>query len=1235
MTWLQDFSLLYFPSRFALSWTQVVTLGLVVTAITIPFAFHAGPVLRFIWHCFIAPLGDKGDQRAALEKFYEGQAEVYDKTRNGLLRGRKTMLSLSAAHMQLMQKDLPEKKGLVWVDIGGGTGYNIEMMDQFMPISSFEAIYLVDLCEPLLQVARKRFATRGWTNVHVLCQDASTFTLPSWEEGANPQGSVDLVTLSYSLSMIPNFYNLLDRVDFVLRSSTGLVSVVDFYTSGRNPSLHSQSIGGEDKTCGWLSRWFWQIWFDLDAVHLGPARRDYLEYKFGTIKSYNGRNRFVLPLIVRIPYYIWLGRPRDCDTSQFTHAFEVEGGNTVGNCSPRSLASSSPVLANSIPTLEIGSPLLGSSTVSKPHAKETLIDIVPPLSSFHYQVKKEDPAEDMRHLRLTDRDSMFVITSAGDNALHYAIAAQPKRIHCVDMNPCQGHLLELKLAAIQSLPYTDFFGLFGEGKHPSFRQLLDSKIAPLISSACYQFWRVNSSSFDPSSSFYLNGYSGLALRLAQWVFWLAGVSGDVKRMCEAETLEEQEQIWSKKLKPVLLNGLLVRILNSPVFLWNALGVPINQRQMFLNEGTASNFIHDTLNPIPSQYLFKDGAYHYLLCLLGHYTPTSCPDYLTQRGFDILRADDGKVMDAFRLHTDSIINVLRGLDSRSITRAVIMDHLDWFSPGSKEVEEEVLELRRVLSGGGFVLLRSAARNPWYNEVFIKAGFRMDVLGMRKGPHRAIDRVNIELPFPFRSIQSWFFNTYLLRQLFLVPFCSLTFVMVGINDLPVEILCMILDYHRGDTKQLKQFSLISKPLLFVCRRYLFLGMRIMEPIPSINRSTRSWRRILKRSPYIRSYIRTMELGPPIFRLLAKHHEKYSQHWTEVLTSRTPSIDSDIMCQIMASVHGVEKVTLRFEFQSWDNYSSHFKETVALVVQRRSVTCLNLEDSVDFPLELLSSSSSLRELSLVSVNLSDQASSRDSSPTPVSISDPSEVEKGESAEAFGQRGRIESLLLFNSDDAVKQLVHLSRPSTGLDLSGLKRLSVNMTGVDGRNALKLIPTVARSIETLELRMGLNYSGLDLCSFDDFPTLKSLIISQSFNQSERHPIHKLLPFFFKTENTSKLEDLQLHYRCESPYANSCEMTQQDARRLIVSAEWRRLEACLLWNQHLDGSGSKFNGEPDTKYPLLRSVAVVLRPDDVAPFMTTNLEASLNVSLTGIVPRLHKATNIRVRINNDRFEKYL
>jgi betaine lipid synthase len=75
--------------------------------------------------------------------------------------------------------------------------------DEYLPISTFDAVYLVDLCEPLLDVARRRFAAKGWKNVHVLCQDASTFVLPEWESGAvDPRGSISAITLSYSLSMV-------------------------------------------------------------------------------------------------------------------------------------------------------------------------------------------------------------------------------------------------------------------------------------------------------------------------------------------------------------------------------------------------------------------------------------------------------------------------------------------------------------------------------------------------------------------------------------------------------------------------------------------------------------------------------------------------------------------------------------------------------------------------------------------------------------------------------------------------------------------------------------------------------------------------------------------------------------------------------------------------------------------------------------------------------------------------
>jgi betaine lipid synthase len=57
-------------------------------------------------------------------QFYQGQADVYDKTRARLLRGRHTMLSLCASHLRTLRASSPSKR-LVWVDIGGGTGVSL------------------------------------------------------------------------------------------------------------------------------------------------------------------------------------------------------------------------------------------------------------------------------------------------------------------------------------------------------------------------------------------------------------------------------------------------------------------------------------------------------------------------------------------------------------------------------------------------------------------------------------------------------------------------------------------------------------------------------------------------------------------------------------------------------------------------------------------------------------------------------------------------------------------------------------------------------------------------------------------------------------------------------------------------------------------------------------------------------------------------------------------------------
>ena len=66
------------------------------------------------------------------------------------------------------------------------------MMSQYIDLSAFKAIYIVDLCHSLCEVAEAKAKAKGWKNVHVVEADACKF--------APPEGMATLVTFSYSLT---------------------------------------------------------------------------------------------------------------------------------------------------------------------------------------------------------------------------------------------------------------------------------------------------------------------------------------------------------------------------------------------------------------------------------------------------------------------------------------------------------------------------------------------------------------------------------------------------------------------------------------------------------------------------------------------------------------------------------------------------------------------------------------------------------------------------------------------------------------------------------------------------------------------------------------------------------------------------------------------------------------------------------------------------------------------------
>lgn len=68
------------------------------------------------------------------------------------------------------------------------------MMAEYTDLSRFKAIYVVDLCHSLCEVARQKLSGPQFANVHVVEADACTFSPDKLHLPA------DLITYSYSLS---------------------------------------------------------------------------------------------------------------------------------------------------------------------------------------------------------------------------------------------------------------------------------------------------------------------------------------------------------------------------------------------------------------------------------------------------------------------------------------------------------------------------------------------------------------------------------------------------------------------------------------------------------------------------------------------------------------------------------------------------------------------------------------------------------------------------------------------------------------------------------------------------------------------------------------------------------------------------------------------------------------------------------------------------------------------------
>ncbi|MCA9041283.1 MAG: class I SAM-dependent methyltransferase [Planctomycetaceae bacterium] len=233
---------------------------------------------KILWHLTLSRIeGETHTDR--LNSFYQGQAAGYDQFRRKLLHGRAELF---------VQLEVPHDG--IWIDLGAGTGENAELWGE--RISQLQKAYLVDLCQPLLDICQQRINAHQWQHVEAICADATTF---------RPlEKQVDLVTFSYSLTMIPDWISAINQAWQLLKPG-GTLGVVDFYVSRKYPAQGRQRHS-------WFQQNFWPVWFANDNVFLNRDHLPYLLERFELVHLEERLGKVPYLPLVKVPYYQLIAR---------------------------------------------------------------------------------------------------------------------------------------------------------------------------------------------------------------------------------------------------------------------------------------------------------------------------------------------------------------------------------------------------------------------------------------------------------------------------------------------------------------------------------------------------------------------------------------------------------------------------------------------------------------------------------------------------------------------------------------------------------------------------------------------------------------------------------------------------------------------------------------------------------------------------------------------------------------
>jgi S-adenosylmethionine-diacylgycerolhomoserine-N-methlytransferase len=172
-----------------------------------------------------------------MNSYYKTQAKYYDAYRQNMLHGKKYL-------MYSIPWDKLKNNNIMLM--AGGTGDLIDYILDYVP--TFNSIVITDISKPMLDIANKRIEFNNFTNVKTRIEDLNDDNDYFKEE----ENSYDLILLTYSLTMIPNWSKTLNRALKYLKPG-GILAITDFVVT------EEQSV---------LNKSFWKFIFAQSHINL-------------------------------------------------------------------------------------------------------------------------------------------------------------------------------------------------------------------------------------------------------------------------------------------------------------------------------------------------------------------------------------------------------------------------------------------------------------------------------------------------------------------------------------------------------------------------------------------------------------------------------------------------------------------------------------------------------------------------------------------------------------------------------------------------------------------------------------------------------------------------------------------------------------------------------------------------------------------------------------------------------